>query len=74
MFSIIQSSKFVIVIQNIKESETEVESLEVETSEQSKIPAWIHDIFVWYADETISENDLLFTIKYLILEEIINIY
>ena len=73
MFSIIQSSKLVIVIQNIKESETEVESLEVETSEQSKIPAWVHDIFVWYADETISENDLLFTIKYLISEEIINV-
>ena len=68
-FSIIQSSKPVIVTQNIEESE--VETLEIETSEQSKIPAWVHDIFVWYADETISENDLLSAIEYLISEEII---
>ena len=76
-FSIIQSSKPVIVTQNIEESETkvetEVESLEIETSEQSKIPSWVHDIFVWYADETISENDLLSAIEYLISEEIIDI-
>jgi hypothetical protein len=70
-FSIIQSSKPVIVTQNIEESE--VETLEIETSEQSKIPAWVHDIFVWYADETISENDLLSAIEYLISEEIIDI-
>ena len=70
-FSIIQSSKPVIVTQNIEESESEVETLEIETSEQSKIPAWVHDIFVWYADETISENDLLSAIEYLISEEII---
>ncbi|QLH05292.1 hypothetical protein C5F49_08145 [Nitrosopumilus oxyclinae] len=76
-FSIIQSSKPVIVTQNIEESqpevETEVESLQIETSEQSKIPAWVHDIFVWYADETISENDLLSAIQYLISEEIIDV-
>jgi hypothetical protein len=73
MFSIIQSSKPVIITQSIEEVDTEVELLEIETSEQSKIPAWVHDIFVWYADETISENDLLSAIEYLISEEIINI-
>jgi hypothetical protein len=70
-FSIIQSSKPVIVIQNIEEYE--IESLEVETLKQFKIPVWVHDIFVWYADEIISENNLLFSIKYLISEEIINV-
>jgi len=47
--------------------------LEIETSEQSKIPAWVHDIFVWYAEESISENDLLSAIEYLISEEIIDV-
>ena len=55
------------------ESETGVEPLQIETSEQSKIPSWVHDIFVWYAEETISENDLLSAIEYLISEEIINV-
>ena len=78
-FSLIQSSSPVVVTQNIEESapseesETEVESLQIETSEQSKIPAWVHDIFVWYAEDTISENDLLSAIEYLISEEIINV-
>ena len=72
-FSLIQSSKPVIVTQNIEESETEVELLEIETSEQSKIPTWVHDIFVWYAEESISENDLLSAIEYLISEEIIDV-
>ncbi len=78
-FSLIQSSKPVVVTQNIEKSEsseeleTKVESLQIETSEQSKIPAWVHDIFVWYAEETISENELLSAIEYLISEEIINV-
>lgn len=76
-FSLIQSSKPAVVTQNIEESEpsveSEVESLQIENSEQSKIPVWVHDIFVWYAEETISENDLLSAIEYLISEEIIDV-
>ncbi len=79
-FSLIQSSNPVVITQNIKESgpseiesEVGIESLQIETSEQSKIPAWVHDVFVWYAEDTISENDLLSAIEYLISEEIINI-
>jgi len=79
-FSLIQSSKPVIVTQNAEdlelleiESETEVELLQVDNSTQSKIPSWVHDIFVWYAEETISENDLLSAIEYLISEEIIDV-
>ena len=57
------------------ENNEELELLEIENSEEieSKIPTWVHDIFVWYAEETISENDLLSAIEYLISEEIIDI-
>ena len=53
----------------------EVESLEINNSEQteSKIPSWVHDVFVWYADETITENELLTAIEYLISQGILNI-
>ncbi len=39
-----------------------------DTVESEKIPSWVHDIFVWYADETISEDELLDAIEYLISE------
>jgi hypothetical protein len=38
IFSIIQSSKPVIITRNIEELQTEVKSLQIETSEQSEIP------------------------------------
>ena len=47
---------------------------DVEDSVESpKIPSWVHDIFVWYADETISENDLLAALEYLISQGTINV-
>jgi len=47
---------------------------DVEDSVESpKIPSWVHDIFVWYADETISENDLLAALEYLIAQGTINV-
>ena len=87
-FSIIKSSMPMPVIQNNTETlETQeisseeldnsagLESLQVGNSEESepKIPIWVHDIFVWYADESISENDLLSAIEYLISEGILNV-
>jgi len=45
--------------------ESEIKNL---VQPESKIPSWVHDIFVWYADETISENELLTAIEYLITE------
>jgi len=52
-----------------------VEALQVEDSIQSesKIPPWVHDIFVWYAEEIISEDELLTAIEYLISQEILNV-
>jgi len=41
--------------------------------ELDKIPSWVHDIFVWYADETISENEVLSALAYLIAQGIINV-
>jgi len=41
--------------------------------ESPKIPSWVHDVFVWYADETISENELLAALEYLISQGTINI-
>ena len=84
-FSIIKSSIPPTISQNIPEDVEsieedhnpieEVESLEINNSEQteSKIPSWVHDVFVWYADETITENELLTAIEYLISQGILNI-
>ena len=43
--------------------------------EPTKIPSWVHDIFVWYADDPpkISENELLTALEYLISEGILNV-
>ena len=81
-FSIIKSSMPITIIPNTVEelvtsnstSDVEdIEELEIENSVQpeSKIPSWVHDIFVWYADEIISENELLTALEYLIAQEII---
>ncbi len=81
-FSIIKSSMPITIIPNTVEelvtsnstSDVEdIEELEIENSVQpeSKIPSWVHDIFVWYADEIISENELLTALEYLISQEII---
>jgi len=84
-FSIFKSSMPVIVTQNtVDELVTLEEELDVvddsEESEienlvqsESKIPSWVHDIFVWYAEESISENELLASLEYLISQGILNV-
>jgi len=81
-FSIIKSSMPITIAQNpvvdldVSEEESDtVEMLQAENFDQpeSKIPTWIHDIFVWYADETISENELLTALEYLIAEGILDV-
>ena len=39
--------------------------------EESKIPDWVRNIFVWYAEDSISEKELLQALQYLIKEKII---
>ena len=41
--------------------------------EQSKIPEWVRNIFVWYAEDSISEKELLQALQYLIKEKIIQV-
>ena len=41
--------------------------------EPTKIPSWVHDVFVWYAEESISESELLASLEYLISEGILNV-
>ena len=45
---------------------------EIDVSKQ-KIPEWVRNIFVWYAQEQISEDELLNAIKYLVQQEIIKL-
>jgi hypothetical protein len=87
-FSIIKSSMPVIVTQNVVEESEELVTPEELTIpdeiitpdeevedivESAKIPSWVHDIFVWYAEESISENELLASLEYLITEGILNV-
>jgi len=65
---IIPQSSGVLELTSEEESE---EELELEEVIESKIPDWIHDIFVWYAEGTISEDDLLSALKFLVESDII---
>ena len=38
-----------------------------------KVPNWVRNIFIWYASEQISEDELLNAIKFLVNQEIINL-
>ena len=50
------------------------EGTEVVTQESiQKVPNWVRNIFIWYASEQISEDELLNAIKFLVNQEIINL-
>ncbi len=53
----------------------ESNELETETTQESesRLPSWIRDIFIWYAEGTISETELINAIEFLVNQEIINI-
>jgi len=57
----------------ISELRDDVEENVEDSVESPKIPSWVHDIFVWYAEESISENELLTSLEYLISQRIINV-
>ncbi len=83
IFSIVKSSSTATsnTIQELVTPEEELdtseanEDSEIEIFEQSesKIPSWVHDIFVWYADKTITENELLSALEYLIAQGILDV-
>jgi len=45
----------------------------VQEAEKSKIPDWVKNIFVWYGQDQVSEDELLNAIKYLIDEGILEV-
>jgi hypothetical protein len=45
---------------------------EIQISEQ-KIPEWVRNIFVWYAQDQVSEDELLNAIKFLVQQDIIKL-
>ena len=53
----------------------ELESEQVETPQTKiqKVPDWVRNIFIWYAEEQISEDELLNAIKFLVNQGIINL-
>ena len=58
----------------VTKSAVVTEGSEVVTQESiQKVPSWVRNIFIWYANEQISEDELLNAIKFLVNQEIINL-
>ncbi|WP_299291912.1 hypothetical protein [Nitrosopumilus sp.] len=84
-FSIIKSSMPIVTSGTLEQLETIEDTTEEITEDsteeiteelvvsESKIPSWVHDIFVWYANETISETELLSALEYLISQGTIDV-
>ncbi len=77
---VITDSEYLLILENWIGNKSEPTS--VGTNDQStiiqrnelassKLPEWIRNVFVWYADGKVSENELLNSIKYLVQEKII---
>ena len=55
---------------NTRDGQTFVEELEIE---KQKIPQWVKNIFVWYSQDKVSEEELLNAIKFLVQQDIIEL-
>lgn len=53
-----------------RDGQTFVEELEIE---KQKIPQWVKNIFVWYSQDKVSEEELLNAIKFLVQQDIIKL-
>ena len=63
-----------VTFEVVGNSSTITEGSEVVTQESmQKVPSWVRNIFIWYASEQISEDELLNAIKFLVNQEIINL-
>jgi len=62
-FSVVESAK--VEVQNLTEEQP--------TEPEPKIPNWVRNIFIWYAEDRISEKELLEAIKFLIEVGIIQV-
>ena len=52
------------------DGETFVEEIQIS---KQKIPEWVRNIFVWYAQDQVSEDELLNAIKFLVQQDIIKL-
>ena len=43
----------------------------IHNDDKSTIPSWVKNMFIWYGDDMISENELLSAIQFLVNEKII---
>ena len=59
-----------IIIESAPEPESTVEP---ENISESKLPEWVRNIFIWYAEDRISEEELLRAIQFLVQQGIIKI-
>ena len=57
------------IIETTESNEENIEFVE----DDSQIPDWVRNIFIWYAEGTITETDLLSALEYLINQEIIDV-
>jgi hypothetical protein len=60
-----RDSKFTIPFEN------KTINLNIENVDKSEIPDWVKNIFGWYSQDQVSEDELLNAIKYLIDEGIL---
>lgn len=51
----------------------EISEPEIMPESQSKLPDWVRNIFIWYAEGQIGEDDLISALEFLINEEIIKV-
>jgi len=77
-FSIVQSSLSEIQQESESTSETVSDSVEVselvtDDSDEPKIPEWIKDVFIWYGQDLISEDELISALQFLIKEGILDV-
>ena len=74
-FSVIPMSEITTDIDNTSETESTAESIEIESELENvqNIPDWVKNIFILYADDSITENELISALKFLIEQGIIKI-
>jgi len=77
-FSIVQSSLSEIQQESESTSETVSDSVEVselisDNSDEPKIPDWVRDLFIWYGDDLITEDELISALQFLISEGILDV-
>ena len=74
-FSVIPMSEITNDIDNTSETESTAESIEIDSELENiqNIPDWVKNIFILYADDRITENELISALKFLIEQGIIKI-